>query len=127
LEGTVVAAGVIVGIVAIMAMVVHWGPRHDCALQFPKIVGCALGTYEGLSGGLIAAGGAIFAGWLAWSAARAQIALERTKAFRAELAAFESRLNAAHLELARLQKAQNVMQSIQTNLSDRAPRAHLYY
>lgn len=45
-----------------------------CPLQFPKWFGCALANHEGLAGGLIGAGGALFAGWLAWNAALRQIA-----------------------------------------------------
>jgi hypothetical protein len=61
---------------------VAWGPHTDCtapllSAKFPMIIGCAFGEYEGLTGGLIGAGGALFAGWLAWSAVRDQIRSER--------------------------------------------------
>jgi hypothetical protein len=71
---------------AVLAMAVAWGPHH-CALKFPKIVGCALASYEGLSGGLIAGAAAIFAGWIAWVAVQTQIAAEekRSLADRAEV------------------------------------------
>jgi hypothetical protein len=45
--------------------------------QFLKWIGCMMAEHENLAGGLIAAGGALFAGWLAWSAVREQIDLER--------------------------------------------------
>jgi hypothetical protein len=57
----------------VLAVAVAWGPHH-CPFVFPKIVGCAIGHYEGLTGGLLAAGTALFAGWLAWSAVQVQIA-----------------------------------------------------
>ena len=73
------------GIVAIISMATAWGPHDPCSLQFPKIIGCALGTYESLSGGLLAAGGALFAGWLAWSAVKEQVRLERQKMLEAKV------------------------------------------
>jgi len=48
--------------------------------QWPKWLGCAMAVHENLAGGLIAAGGALIAGWLAWSAARDQIAFEKQRA-----------------------------------------------
>src|SRR5436190_211994 len=63
---------------AILAMAVTWGPHH-CELKFPKIIGCALGRYEGLSGGLIAGAAAVFAGWIAWISVQTQIAAEEKR------------------------------------------------
>ncbi|MDT3686744.1 MAG: hypothetical protein RO009_17070 [Pseudorhodoplanes sp.] len=40
-----------------------------CAWKFPKIFACVLTRYQDLAGGVIGAGGTIFAGWLAWTAA----------------------------------------------------------
>src|SRR5205823_11963745 len=40
----------------------------------------AIGSYEGLSGGMVAAGAALFAGWLAWSGVQVQIAAEERRA-----------------------------------------------
>jgi hypothetical protein len=85
-EGAVVVGIAVVAIAVILAAAVAWGPKHECVAEFPKIIGCALGTYEGLAGGLIAAGGAAFAGWLAWSAARDQIALAQRQAADTALA-----------------------------------------
>jgi hypothetical protein len=65
--------------ILVLAAAVAWGPHH-CPLVFPKIVGCAIGHYEGLTGGLLAAGTALFAGWLAWSAIQVQIAAEERRA-----------------------------------------------
>ncbi len=39
-----------------------------------------MGHYEGLTGGMLAAGTALFAGWLAWSAVQVQIAAEEKRA-----------------------------------------------
>jgi hypothetical protein len=63
----------------VLAVAVACGPHH-CPFVFAKIVGCAIGHYEGLTGGLLAAGTALFAGWLAWSAVQVQIAAEERRA-----------------------------------------------
>ena len=78
-QGVLVVACVVVGISLVLGSAVIWGPRHDCALQFPNIIGCAFGSYENLSGGLIAASGALFAAWLAWSAVTDQSRLEKQR------------------------------------------------
>lgn len=52
--------------------------------QFPKWLGCAMASHENLAGGLIAAAGALFAGWLAWSAVRDQISFDRAIAREAQ-------------------------------------------
>jgi hypothetical protein len=62
-----------------LASAVAWGP-HGCAFTLPQVIGCALGTYENLSGGLLAADAAIFGGWLAWRAVQTQIASENERA-----------------------------------------------
>jgi hypothetical protein len=49
-------------------------------LVFPKIIGCAIGSYEGLAGAMLAAAAALFAGWLAWSGVQVQIAAEERRA-----------------------------------------------
>jgi hypothetical protein len=44
------------------------------------VIGCAMGSYENLAGGLFAASAALFAGWLAWSAVQVQINAEAERA-----------------------------------------------
>jgi PPE-repeat protein len=78
-QGLCIALGSIVGTIVVIAAAVAWGPHH-CDLVFPKIIGCAIGNYESLSAGMVAAGAAIFAGWLAWSAVQFQIAAEERRA-----------------------------------------------
>jgi len=56
-----------------------WGPHH-CKFAFPMVIGCAMGSYENLAGGLFAASAALFAGWLAWSAVQVQINAEEKRA-----------------------------------------------
>ena len=63
----------------VLAAALMWGPHH-CKLAFPMVIGCAMGSYENLAGGLFAANAAIFAGWLAWSAVQVQIRAEEKRA-----------------------------------------------
>lgn len=51
-----------------------WQPAEDqCRWIFPKIMTCLLTKHDGLAGGVIGAGGGIFAAWLAWTAIQKQI------------------------------------------------------
>jgi len=76
----IVLALVILTIISLALLLAQLGVRdaaRHCALTVWWI-GCAMAEHENLAGGLIGAGGALFAGWLAWSAVRDQIDLERT-------------------------------------------------
>jgi len=75
-QGVLLGTGIVATIVGILAGANAGGVSH-CSTQFPKWLGCVLSTHEGLAGGLIGAGGAIFAGWLAWSGVRDQIQSQR--------------------------------------------------
>ena len=52
---------------------VAWGPKTSCLHQFPKIVGCAFGTYENLSGGLIGGVSVLIAAIMAWTIGQNQV------------------------------------------------------
>ena len=74
-----------IGVLALMWMAVYgilifsnlWQQEVDqCKWVFPKILSCLLTKNDGLAGGLIGAGGTIFAGWLAWAAIQEQIVRE---------------------------------------------------
>jgi hypothetical protein len=54
--------------------------------QWPRYLGCAMTTHEGLAGGLIGGAGALFAAWLAFDAIQQQISREseRRKVEQAE-------------------------------------------
>jgi hypothetical protein len=95
-QGVCIILGSIVATVAVLAAAVAWGPHH-CELVFPKIIGCAMGNYEGLAGGMIAAAAALLAGWLAWSGVQVQIAAEERRA-----AAEERRAAADRVEVERV-------------------------
>lgn len=66
-------------IVTILAIANVRPVQNQCAWQFPKILSCLLSARETLAAGLIGAGGAIFAAWLAWSAVREQIAADKRR------------------------------------------------
>jgi hypothetical protein len=63
-----------------------WGAPSIWQSQWPRYLGCAMTTHDGLAGGLIAAGGALFAVWLAIDAIQQQIPreAERQKVEQAE-------------------------------------------
>ena len=76
----VFCACLIVLMIAVLAYAAAWTPsdmprcfidiRHS---QFPGWLGCAFATHETLAGSLIAAGAALFAGWLAFVGLQDQI------------------------------------------------------
>jgi hypothetical protein len=55
------------------------GGTAGCHWAFPKWFGCVLWVHEALAAGLIAAGGALIAAWIAWSAVQQQIDAERER------------------------------------------------
>jgi hypothetical protein len=59
---------------------------EKCSYQFPKWFGCVLANHESLSGGLIGAGGALFAAWIAWRAVMDQIESDKELAREAQRA-----------------------------------------
>ncbi len=78
-QGLVIILGSMAATAAVLAGAVAWGPHH-CKLAFPMVIGCAMGSYESLGGGMFAATAALFAGWLAWSAVQVQISAEEKRA-----------------------------------------------
>jgi uncharacterized protein YutE (UPF0331/DUF86 family) len=78
-QGLVIILGSMGATVAVLGAALAWGPHH-CKLAFPMVIGCAMGSYEGLAGGMFAASAALFAGWLAWSAVQVQISAEEKRA-----------------------------------------------
>ena len=84
LQGLAIIAAILVVIFLVLLLTQEGVPdvAKRCATsiwkaEFPRWLGCAMSQHENLAGGLIAAGGALFAGWLAWSAVREQIAVEQ--------------------------------------------------
>jgi hypothetical protein len=74
-----IVLGSIAVTIAVLAGALAWGP-HQCKLAFPMVIGCTMGSYEALTGGLIASASALIAGWLAWSGVQIQIAAEERRA-----------------------------------------------
>jgi hypothetical protein len=76
-EGAVLLALIIVVSLAVLAAADTWmmiiNDAQRCEVQFPKWLGCIVANHESLSGSLIAAGGALFAAWVAWHAIMDQI------------------------------------------------------
>jgi hypothetical protein len=78
-QGAGIVLGSVFATILMLAAALAWGP-HQCKAAFPMIIGCAMGSYESLAGGMLAAGTALFAGWLAWSAVQIQIATAEKRA-----------------------------------------------
>lgn len=79
MQGLCIVLGSVIATVAVLAAALAWGP-HYCKPAFPMVIGCALGSYESLAAGMIAAVAALIAGWLAWSAVQIQIEAEERRA-----------------------------------------------
>jgi hypothetical protein len=86
MQGLLIVLGSIMVTSLVLAAALAWGPHH-CEAKFPKVIGCAMGSYESLAGGLIAAAAALIAGWIAWTAVQVQIESEEKRALsdRAEV------------------------------------------
>ncbi len=78
-QGLIIIVGSTGATALVLAGALAWGPHH-CKLAFPMVIGCAMGSYENLAGGMFAASAALFAGWLAWSAVQVQISAEERRA-----------------------------------------------
>lgn len=126
-QGITIVVWIVAVITTVLAAVVSWGPNDQCAAQFPKVIGCVLGSYQELSGGLIAAGGALFAGRLVWSTSRAQMAFALRQARANEVAMLIERLEQAESEMRRLVRAKEIagllLQKLHEDLHDPAPSA----
>jgi hypothetical protein len=108
----IVAATIITAIVIILLTSNIYPIDHQCAWQFPKIMSCLLSARETLSAGLIGTGGAVFAGWLAYSAAKEGSDRALAEALAAKRAALVERVtnygtNIDRLRLARSYLANN--------------------
>lgn len=55
------------------------GGNASCHWAFPRWFGCVLWAHETLAGGLIGAGGALVAAWIAWTAVQKQINAEQER------------------------------------------------
>ena len=103
---SLVICAVIAAAILLLMIIANFAPvDRQCPWVFPKILSCLLSARETLFAGLTAAGGALFAAWLAFDAVQEQIREERER---------EKRLRAQ--ELAELKK------SFYAEIADRAAR-----
>jgi hypothetical protein len=131
LRGLLIALGIVLFISGAMAMAVLGGPKDDCdAVPWYHLPGCSMALYESLSGGLIAAGGALFAGWLAWSAVREQVQIERRKLRAVEIAAQSARADQVSKVVSELttitNEGQMLLRRIRELLTDPHPYANRF-
>lgn len=112
-QGCGVAALIVATIVAIV-LVANIAPydQHACPEAVLTIASCLLTARETLSAGLIAAGGALFAAWLAWSAVRDQIKFEMARDASRQEAAERSRKHLAEIEIVGLKLTQKHIEKI---------------
>jgi hypothetical protein len=123
-----VALAIMLLISTIMTVAVLGGTKDTClSVPWYRMPGCSMALYESLAGGLIAAGGALFAGWLAWSAVQEQVEIERRKLRAAEIAAQSARadqVSKVTSELTTISGAgQALLRRIRENLADPTPFA----
>jgi len=124
--GWIVAFCIVLFISAIMSMAMWGGVKTECAsVPWYRLPGCSMAFYENLSGGLIAAGGALFAGWLAWSAVREQVEIERAKLRAADIAGQSARADQVSKAVAELttiaNEGQMLLLRIREQLLDPTP------
>jgi hypothetical protein len=88
---------------------------HQCAWQFPKIMSCLLSARETLSAGLIGTGGAVFAGWPAYSAAKESSDRALAEALAAKRAALVEQVNNYGTDIDRLRFARGYLENFANN------------
>lgn len=93
----VIPASVISLITLLLSAAEIWGPQQKCELQFPKIIGCTIGSYETLAGSLMGAGGALLAAWIAWRLIRGQIAEQKRATLIADRSYWQQQRNEAEV------------------------------
>ncbi len=113
----VVAITVVAVIFAILVAANIEAVDHKCAWQFPSIVSCLLSARETLAAGLIGTGGAIFAGWLAYSAAQESAAQALKEALAAKRAVLSEQVTTYATEIDRLKLAAAYLETYANNFS----------
>jgi hypothetical protein len=88
-------------VILILAFAHAWAPQVASDLskrcfetfgsaQWPKWIGCAMAVHDSLAAGLIGAGGALFAAWLAYAAVQQQFAHQEVERARLQAEAKEA-------------------------------------
>jgi hypothetical protein len=111
----IVAATILTAIVGILLVSNIWPIDHQCPWQFPKIASCLLSARETLSAGLIGTGGAVFAGWLAYSAAQESSARALAEVQEAKHARLVEQVSVFSDEIDRLKLARSYLESFAAN------------
>jgi hypothetical protein len=108
-----IGIALVAAVVVILAFVDRYAAIDDArrcvrgmwVLQWPKWIGCAMGTREGLAGALIPGVTALYAAWLAWAGVQVQLSAARQDRQRqeaqaaAEQARQESEINKRRLRI----------------------------
>jgi hypothetical protein len=127
LPGWLVALGIALFVSGIMTIVVLGGTKIDCfSVPWYRMPGCSMALYENLSGGLIAAGGALFAGWLAWSAVREQVQIEKRKLRASDISVQSLRAEQVSKAVSELTTISNVGQILIGRIKEKLADPHPY-
>lgn len=119
-----VVAAIIVVAIPVILLIANLSPfDHQCAWQFPKIVSCLLSARETLSAGLIGTGGAVFAGWLAYSAAMEASDRALTEARDAKRQTLEQEVATLSTNIDRLRHAKAYLEKFTENFGPTGPGA----
>ena len=120
----IISCALTAGIIAILAFAAAWDPRAggQCFsdihhAQFPKWLGCAMAVHESLAGSLIAAGGALFGAWLAFSALQVQIGMAQKNEREKRRLTVERDFREAQVALEQLASAKIFVDSMTTAFS----------
>jgi hypothetical protein len=117
-QGTIIAISIVV-IIVLVLLAANINPvDRPCAWQFPLIASCLLSSRETLVSGLVAAGGALFAAWAAWTAVREQIEFEMNRDAAAKSQLELALKKTAKGELAGLLLTQEHIEKIITTFRD---------
>ncbi len=111
----IVAVTILAAIIALLLASNIYPIDHQCSWQFPKIASCLLSARETLSAGLIGTGGAVFAGWLAYSAAIESSDRALAEALAAKRAALVEQFNNYATDLDRLRLARSYLENFANN------------
>jgi hypothetical protein len=116
LFGFALAIFLLAVIVAALALVAPWPPPNapQCPPQSQLLqwLGCTAAGHETLVAGLIAAGGALFGAWLAFSGLEEQIALARHTEILARQVEFQKRFNDAARDLQTMKSARGFIDAV---------------
>jgi hypothetical protein len=124
LTGFALGCLLIVITIALLAYAGSWtpegGPRCFSDIghsQFPKWLGCSLAVHETLAGSLVAAGGALWGAWLAFSGLQQQIGMARKNEVEAKRLEQEKQVQNAGRDVDLMKMAHGFVE----NLSDEFP------